>query len=80
MHRAAVVFHECIAFHYVLKIFVYFTQGVPIRIELGPRDIQNKQFVAVRRDTLQKVIAFLSSHFHIIFLNRSQGNFLGMKT
>ncbi|KAF5270207.1 hypothetical protein FQA39_LY08421 [Lamprigera yunnana] len=30
-------------------------KGVPIRVELGPKDIKNKQIVAVRRDTGQKV-------------------------
>ena len=30
-------------------------KGVPIRIELGPRDIKNNQFVAVRRDTGEKL-------------------------
>lgn len=30
-------------------------KGVPIRIELGPKDIQNNQFVAVRRDTGEKL-------------------------
>eukprot|EP00794_Sanderia_malayensis_P017780 gene17780-19556_t len=30
-------------------------KGVPIRIELGPRDIQNNQFVAVRRDNGEKL-------------------------
>ncbi|KAF5300527.1 hypothetical protein FQR65_LT09148 [Abscondita terminalis] len=30
-------------------------KGVPIRIELGPKDIKNKQLVAVRRDTGQKL-------------------------
>jgi prolyl-tRNA synthetase len=29
-------------------------RGVPIRLELGPRDIQNNQAVAVRRDTREK--------------------------
>src|SRR5699024_7892938 len=29
-------------------------KGYPIRIEIGPRDIENKQVVAVRRDTLEK--------------------------
>ncbi|MCJ7579915.1 MAG: proline--tRNA ligase [Candidatus Aminicenantes bacterium] len=29
-------------------------RGVPLRIEIGPRDIKNKQVVAVRRDTLKK--------------------------
>lgn len=30
-------------------------KGVPIRIELGPKDIQQNQFIAVRRDTGEKV-------------------------
>ena len=30
-------------------------QGVPIRIELGPKDIKQKQVVAVRRDTGEKL-------------------------
>jgi len=29
-------------------------KGVPLRIEIGPRDIQNKQVVFVRRDTAEK--------------------------
>lgn len=28
-----------------------FKQGVPVRIELGPKDIKQNQVVAVRRDT-----------------------------
>ncbi|KAK5648583.1 hypothetical protein RI129_003475 [Pyrocoelia pectoralis] len=31
-------------------------KGVPIRVELGPKDIKNKQIVAVRRDNGQKVV------------------------
>ena len=30
-------------------------KGVPIRIEIGPRDIQKKQVVAARRDTLERI-------------------------
>jgi len=30
-------------------------QGVPVRIELGPRDVTNGEFVAVRRDTGDKL-------------------------
>jgi len=30
-------------------------KGVPIRVEVGPRDVKQKQFVAVRRDTGDKV-------------------------
>ena len=29
-------------------------RGVPVRIEVGPRDVQNEQVVAVRRDTREK--------------------------
>ncbi|XP_071963572.1 bifunctional glutamate/proline--tRNA ligase-like [Antedon mediterranea] len=29
-------------------------KGVPIRVEVGPRDMKNQQFVAVRRDTGEK--------------------------
>lgn len=31
-------------------------KGVPIRIELGPKDVKANQFVAVRRDTGEKII------------------------
>lgn len=31
-------------------------KGVPIRIELGPKDIKNKQIVAVRRDSGEKIV------------------------
>src|SRR3989344_1582835 len=34
-------------------------KGVPIRIELGPRDLEQKQAVAVRRDTGEKKIGYL---------------------
>uniref|UniRef100_A0A336L852 Bifunctional glutamate/proline--tRNA ligase n=1 Tax=Culicoides sonorensis TaxID=179676 RepID=A0A336L852_CULSO len=30
-------------------------KGVPIRIELGPKDMQQNQFIAVRRDTGEKI-------------------------
>ncbi|XP_064504231.1 bifunctional glutamate/proline--tRNA ligase isoform X3 [Pseudopipra pipra] len=35
-------------------------KGVPVRVEVGPRDMKNQQFVAVRRDTGQKLT--LSEH------------------
>ncbi|XP_039913331.1 bifunctional glutamate/proline--tRNA ligase isoform X5 [Hirundo rustica] len=35
-------------------------KGVPIRVEVGPRDMKSQQFVAVRRDTGQKLT--LSEH------------------
>ena len=30
-------------------------KGVPVRIEIGPRDIENGKCVVVRRDTLEKI-------------------------
>ena len=33
------------------KFSEYELQGIPVRVELGPRDIEKGQFVAVRRDT-----------------------------
>lgn len=35
-------------------------KGVPIRIEVGPKDLSNKQLVAVRRDTNEKLTIPLS--------------------
>jgi len=35
-------------------------KGVPVRIELGPRDVSNNEFVAVRRDTAAKSTIKLS--------------------
>ena len=31
-------------------------KGVPLRIEIGPNDIKNKNLVIVRRDTLEKIV------------------------
>jgi prolyl-tRNA synthetase len=36
------------------KFAEYELQGIPIRIELGPRDIAEKKCIAARRDTLEK--------------------------
>ena len=33
------------------KFSEYELQGIPVRVELGPRDMEKNQFVAVRRDT-----------------------------
>ena len=35
-------------------------RGIPVRIELGPRDIENNQCVLVRRDTSEKIIVKLN--------------------
>ena len=34
-------------------------RGVPVRIEIGPRDIENNQCVVVRRDTAEKIVVSL---------------------
>lgn len=31
--------------------------GVPLRIEIGPKDVENKQVVLARRDTMEKLVA-----------------------
>ncbi len=36
-------------------------KGVPVRIEIGPRDIENNQAMIVRRDTLEKVAVSLDN-------------------
>jgi len=36
------------------KFYEYEVTGVPVRIELGPRDIENNQAVVTRRDTSEK--------------------------
>ena len=36
-------------------------KGVPVRIEIGPRDIENGQCVIVRRDTLEKQVLSLDN-------------------
>ena len=37
------------------KFYHWEQKGVPIRVEIGPRDIQNKQIMVVRRDTGEKI-------------------------
>ena len=34
-------------------------QGIPVRVELGPKDIENNQCVVVRRDTREKTVVCL---------------------
>ncbi|WP_042356065.1 proline--tRNA ligase [Bacillus rubiinfantis] len=38
------------------KFNEYEMKGIPVRLEVGPKDIENKQVVLVRRDTLEKSI------------------------
>lgn len=42
------------------KFNEYEMKGVPIRLEVGPKDIENGQVVLVRRDTLEKTFVQLS--------------------
>lgn len=37
------------------KYFAWERQGVPVRLEIGPRDLDNNQVIAVRRDNNQKI-------------------------
>ena len=41
-------------------------RGVPIRIEIGPRDIENNECVVVRRDNKEKIITNISNINEII--------------
>ena len=43
------------------KFNQYEMKGYPIRIEIGPKDIENNQAVAVRRDKLEKEIISLDN-------------------
>ncbi len=37
------------------KFYFWEMKGVPVRLEVGPRDLNNKQMVAVRRDNKEKI-------------------------
>jgi prolyl-tRNA synthetase len=41
------------------KIYAWEKKGVPVRIEIGPRDLENNQVVVTRRDTSEKQILSL---------------------
>ncbi|MDW7658828.1 MAG: His/Gly/Thr/Pro-type tRNA ligase C-terminal domain-containing protein, partial [Bacillota bacterium] len=43
------------------KFSEYEMKGVPLRLEIGPRDLEKNQCVAVRRDTGEKTIVSLDS-------------------
>ena len=36
-------------------------KGVPLRLEIGPRDVKQGEYVAVRRDTSQKLTQTMAS-------------------
>ena len=42
------------------KFAEYEMKGVPIRIEIGPKDIENNQCVIVRRDNMEKIVVSLA--------------------
>lgn len=39
-------------------------RGIPVRIEIGPRDIENKQVTVMRRDTLEKMTLPLDANLN----------------
>jgi prolyl-tRNA synthetase len=53
-HGLSVVFDNRDEYTPGWKFNQYELKGVPLRIEIGPRDLQNQQMVMVRRDTKQK--------------------------
>ncbi len=48
------------------KFAQYEMQGVPVRLEIGPKDIENNQCVLVRRDTGEKAVVSLEGLEEII--------------
>jgi len=45
------------------KFAEYELQGIPVRIEIGPRDVKNNQCIAARRDTSEKITMELNDTF-----------------
>ncbi|MDP4121045.1 MAG: proline--tRNA ligase [Bacillota bacterium] len=43
------------------KFSQYEMKGVPVRIEIGPKDIENNQCVIVRRDTREKIVVSIDN-------------------
>ena len=41
-------------------------RGIPIRVELGPKDIENNQCVLVRRDTREKTVVSLDEVENVV--------------
>ena len=41
-------------------------EGVPIRIEIGPRDLQNNQVLIVRRDTIEKQLVEIQNIQNVV--------------
>jgi len=60
------------------KFNQYEMKGYPLRIEIGPRDIENNQAMVVRRDTLEKEVVTLDGFADKIneILESMQGDML----
>ena len=60
------------------KYYHWELKGVPLRLEIGPRDIANNQCVLVRRDTREKAIVSLDGLLDTVhaLLDRMQGDLL----
>ncbi|MDR1392146.1 MAG: proline--tRNA ligase [Clostridiales bacterium] len=60
------------------KYSEYEMLGVPLRLEIGPKDIKNNQIILVRRDTREKVIVPIDNIIEVIFetLDNIQKNML----
>lgn len=43
------------------KFAEYEMKGIPVRLEIGPKDIENNQCVLVRRDTREKIVVSLDN-------------------
>ena len=41
-------------------------RGIPVRLEIGPKDIEKGQCVIVRRDTREKIVASLSEAAFVV--------------
>ncbi len=64
------------------KFNLYEMKGVPLRIEVGPKDVEKKQVVIVRRDTgekkmvpaadVEKTVALLLDEIHTNLFNRAK--------
>lgn len=61
------------------KYFEWEKKGIPVRIEIGPKDIENNSAVLVRRDTGEKTVVAMTVISHEIgsMLNLIQKDLLG---
>jgi len=60
------------------KFSEYEMKGVPVRLEIGPKDIENNQVVLVRRDTREKIFVSIDNIEQAIsdLLKKIQGDML----